>query len=383
MLLCSNNAVSTLLNPFIAGATVLSVQVADAAKFPQPVAADDYFMLTLEDRSQTPYVREIVRATSRTGNTITVVRAQENTVSPASFAAGVTVSSRITAGIIQGLASTAGSTTGLYLGAFAVAPTTTNSGASLVAGLLYFNTTSNQMFEYGVTGWVAIGMGAGTTSAGEYIGASAVAPTQRPDGSALQAGDLYYNTVAPGQLYEYISGAWAAATASTTITGSTTIGGNLTVNGNLTVTGSTTLQDGLTVTGGSAFDSLTVSGDGTFQNLTVTDLTSTGSLDIGGQPVVTAGDLSGTAYSQNWPNGNIEYWGEAGTDGTGGTTITFPTPFPHQITGVWLQVRAAGAPNSPNIGVVGEPTVNGFEVGTFNNGGSNGPVAFYWSAKGN
>jgi hypothetical protein len=381
MLLCSNNAVSTLLNPFVTGATALTIQTADANKFPQPVAADDYFMATLEDRTQNPVVREIVKVTGRVGSVFTVVRAQEGTVSPASFAAGVIVSNRITAGTIQGLAETSGASTQLYLGAFATAPTTTNAGTSLVAGLLYFNTTLGQMFEYGPAGWVAISVGTGTTSAGQYIGAYAVAPSTRIGGGALQSGDLYYNTVAPGQLYEYIAGAWAPATASTTITGSTTVGGNLTVDGNLTVTGSTSLETGLNVTGGATVDDLDAT-DGTFTSLTVIDLASVGSLDIGGQPVVTAGNLSGTAFSQNWPNGNIEKWGSATTSGSGQTTVTFATPFPSAITNVQLTVAGTSTSGGNEI-LVFNKTVNGFSVSTGSGGTPYGPVAFDWTAKGN
>ena len=377
MLLFSNNAVSTLQAALILGATTLQVAPADAALFPQPSAGNDYFMLTLEDTSQVPPLREIVRCTARVGNLMTVLRGQEGTA-PAAFAAGVTVSLRLTAGSLNALAQSAGEATQLYLGAFAQPPTTTNSGGALVAGLLYFDTTQNRMFEFSGVAWAPLAGGTSTASAGLYVGAYPVAPTDRADGSALQPGDLYYNTTAGagGGLYEYINGAWAPATISTTITGSTTVGGDLTVDGNLTVIKHSTLDAGLTVTGGETVDTSTIG------TLDVTGLANVGTLEIAGKPVVEAGDLSGSANSQNWPNGNIEYWGSMVTDNTGQIDVVFPTPFPNAIYNVQATIQG-NLSSGPCMIIVEEKTVEGFTVHSYSaNAAAYGPVAFDWVAKG-
>jgi len=62
-------------------------------------------------------------------------------------------------------------------------------------------------------GVVADNLGDVTNFADVYIGASSNAPSTRKDGSALQAGDLYFNTSADA-LYVYSGSAWQVATAS-------------------------------------------------------------------------------------------------------------------------------------------------------------------------
>jgi len=71
-----------------------------------------------------------------------------------------------------------------------------------------------------------------TNFADVYVGPSATDPTTRTDSSALQAGDLYFNT-ATDQMFVYDGSAWSAASFSNvnpTFTSVTTT--SLTVNGN-------------------------------------------------------------------------------------------------------------------------------------------------------
>lgn len=79
--LIENNAATTLTGPAADDAT--SINLTDGSDFPQP-GGDDHFYATLEDNSGN---REIVKVTSRSGNTATVVRAQDDT-SAAAWAAG-------------------------------------------------------------------------------------------------------------------------------------------------------------------------------------------------------------------------------------------------------------------------------------------------------
>lgn len=77
----ANNAKSLLLAGISAGAGTLTVLAGEGAKFPNP-SAGQYFYLTLEERlpvdAENP-VREIVKCTARSGDTMTITRAQDGT----------------------------------------------------------------------------------------------------------------------------------------------------------------------------------------------------------------------------------------------------------------------------------------------------------------
>ena len=93
----ANNAVSALTVALTTSATTITVGATDAANFPQPAGPLDYFMVTVEDLNTTPVTREICKCTARTGNLLTVVRAQEG-FAAAAFATGTaTVTNRLTA----------------------------------------------------------------------------------------------------------------------------------------------------------------------------------------------------------------------------------------------------------------------------------------------
>lgn len=86
----TNNAATNLASSLTAGAT--SVSVADGSAFPTPTGGA-YFYATIEDSSHNI---EIVKVTARSGNTLTVVRAQDNTTAKA-FASGSRLELRLTA----------------------------------------------------------------------------------------------------------------------------------------------------------------------------------------------------------------------------------------------------------------------------------------------
>jgi len=131
--------------------------------------------------------------------------------------------------------------TDLYLGAKASDPALDNDGNALQDGALYFDTTNNVMkvYDLGTTTWkrttptsgeqanidTVAGISADVTVAATnvtditnfadvYIGPSASDPTQRADASALQAGDLYFNTTV-NELRAYSGSQWVAGTAGT------------------------------------------------------------------------------------------------------------------------------------------------------------------------
>jgi len=82
--LFSNNAVTLLAAPILISSTSLTVMPGYGALFPQPIGANQFFLITLEN--QTATAREIVRVNGRTGDTFTnLVRGQEGTTAAAWF----------------------------------------------------------------------------------------------------------------------------------------------------------------------------------------------------------------------------------------------------------------------------------------------------------
>lgn len=101
--LFTNNAFSTLASGITDVATSLAVAAADGAKFPNPTGAD-YFYATLIDTSNN---LEIIKVTTRSTDTFTIVRAQEGTTGRA-YSAGDRIELRVTAaGLTENVAATA------------------------------------------------------------------------------------------------------------------------------------------------------------------------------------------------------------------------------------------------------------------------------------
>lgn len=336
--LFTNNASSTLLSSITAAATTLFVQVADGVLFPTPVAASDYFMLTLEDRTQNPVAREIVKCTARTGNQMTVVRAQEGTTA-LNWAANVTVSNRITAAILSNLTAGTSMVNQLYLGSYASAPTQTLEHTVLIPGNLYYDTVLVGLYQYNGVAWKPIAAAASTSALGIYLGQFTVPPISMLDGTALVQGTLYYSTSIPG-LQIYNGGAWGA----TTSTAVTPPGSNANVvNGNLSVTGN-----------------VTAAGNGHFTNV-IADLdVSASTIHMGGKLLVSSGDVSGTTGIQNFPSGVSLRMGTA-TVSAALPGIFYDTPFPTQTLGVLITCKNDGL-NGYGVEGTGLWTATGFSA---------------------
>ena len=88
-----NNANTVLASSITSSAT--SVSVLDGSVFPS-LSAGEYFLCTIDDDTN----NEIVKVTAISGNTLTVVRAQEGTTARA-FSNSSTIESRVTAGIMD------------------------------------------------------------------------------------------------------------------------------------------------------------------------------------------------------------------------------------------------------------------------------------------
>lgn len=95
--LFTNNAATGLVSPISSSATTLTVNGGSGTLFPSPTGGN-YFMITLISSGSGNM--EIVQCTARSGDTFTIVRAQEGTTAQ-SFAIGDSVQLRITAGSLQ------------------------------------------------------------------------------------------------------------------------------------------------------------------------------------------------------------------------------------------------------------------------------------------
>ena len=100
--LFSNNAATTLSSGISNSAT--SITVADGSVFPT-IAGSDYFYLTLEVASDAS-LKEIVKCTARSGNTLTIARAQDNSTARA-FSSSDKAELRLTAAGLNDVAAQA------------------------------------------------------------------------------------------------------------------------------------------------------------------------------------------------------------------------------------------------------------------------------------
>lgn len=163
----ANNAVSTLAVALLEAQTTLTVATGTGELFPVP-GVGEYFKLTLEDRRNRTI--EICHCTGRSGDVLTVVREQEDTVAM-DFAIGTTVANRFTRDTPDAIIDQYPSPNPWYLGPFATAPTTDNEGDPLVAGMKYFNTVSNIEFTWTGASWVDVmgGVSALTSASGTFL----------------------------------------------------------------------------------------------------------------------------------------------------------------------------------------------------------------------
>ena len=103
-ILFTNNATTNLAASITNSATSLTVLTGTGSLFPNPTAPD-YFLVTLIGITGSPI--EIVKCTARSGDTLTIVRGQEETT-PSAFTGGDQVQLRITAGEMNDIESNLG-----------------------------------------------------------------------------------------------------------------------------------------------------------------------------------------------------------------------------------------------------------------------------------
>ena len=97
-ILFTNNASTSLASGITSGATSLTVVTGQGALFPT-ITGSNIFYLTLQNQAGTTPI-EIVKVTARSGDTMTIVRGQDNTTASA-FNAGDKVELRLPAVVLQ------------------------------------------------------------------------------------------------------------------------------------------------------------------------------------------------------------------------------------------------------------------------------------------
>ena len=147
--LFANNASTTLASPISASSTTISVYPGQGALFPSPTSGQG-FTVTLTDAA-TGKLTEIMLCTNRTGDTLTVTRAQEGTNALA-WGAGDFVNNFVTAGSATNWiqSSAFGSPPGTYGTATQIPVLTVNASGQLTA-ISTVTTTAN----YCAGGWNA------------------------------------------------------------------------------------------------------------------------------------------------------------------------------------------------------------------------------------
>jgi hypothetical protein len=100
-----NSWQTTLQDAIAADATSVSVDIAALAL--DEIAAGDYYVAKIVDSLESPTKSEIIHITGKTGQTLSISRAQENTNGEA-FDSGSEMIGNITAGILAGFMQGAG-----------------------------------------------------------------------------------------------------------------------------------------------------------------------------------------------------------------------------------------------------------------------------------
>ena len=160
--LFSNNASAPLAASITAASTSITVTTGQGALFPA-VSAGSYFYATLVDSSNN---LEIVKVTARSGDTMTVTRAQEGTVARA-YAAADKLELRITAAGLNNLLQLDGAQT--VTGSKTFSDAITLSGGGSLAGTFSGTATFSGAITFSNTVTANISGNAGTVTDGVYL----------------------------------------------------------------------------------------------------------------------------------------------------------------------------------------------------------------------
>lgn len=157
LLLAANNAQSVLAAGISASATTMTLNTGTGALFPAPVSGTSFFKLTLIDAA-TGQISEIVHVTARTGDTLTIVRAQEGTLARA-WSVNDIAANMMTAGTLSYIFDNYA--TIASLGTAASKNVGTSSGqipdmSSFPSGTNYFKMPGGKIVQFGI---ISFGVG--------------------------------------------------------------------------------------------------------------------------------------------------------------------------------------------------------------------------------
>lgn len=135
--------------------TTLVLESGQGARFPS-ITGDNFYYITLEN---VDLVREIVKVTGRTNDTLTVVRGQDNTTAQ-SWAAGDVVAQRLNAATIEYMINEVVRRTSATGSAQLPSGPQSARDETPAGGYMRFNTDNNKFEGYNGTNWASVGGGA-------------------------------------------------------------------------------------------------------------------------------------------------------------------------------------------------------------------------------
>ena len=219
-LLAANNAQSVLAAGISASATTINLNTGTGSLFPSPTTGVSFFKLTLIDAA-TGQLNEIVHVTARSGDTLTVVRAQEGTAAR-SWSVNDIAANMLTAGTLQNYVQKVESTGKNRL----------INTRFMVNQRGYLSGTALALNSYGLDAWKASTAGSSMTYAPTPFGAQVVTIAgsfiQVIETQDIPTGTYTLSWTGTAQARVYNVGSSAPSYASSPIT--VAISGNTDVN---------------------------------------------------------------------------------------------------------------------------------------------------------
>jgi hypothetical protein len=427
--LVTNNASATLANNTSGAggtgvsstATSITLTTGEGSLFPSP-SSPNFFYATLVNTSN---AIEVIKCTARSGDTLTVVRGQDNTAA-LSWNNGDKCELRPCAGLFNNkldldTGGTLGSTS--QAGAFGI------NGPGGTARYVTAYTAGNASWSWGADNTALGSQGSDVGSnfaltryndngvaidSPIYItrstGAITVKDSLTVDGTTFFNGSTSFSAYTNGStpLIQFGSNVWVGwngtniyltnggssqaylntsgtffAPAITASSGAIAAAAGLTVSsGGATISGLVTAENGITVSNG-----LTVASGTLTIDSGVTVSTSSGAIPFASLAAPSKNTQATNGYVQ-LPGGTIIQWGYySGSLVNGNTyTITFTTPFP---TGCWNVVTTVDVTNTPGSTAYAAPTSSApsyqgvnIRMQGYNSGSSGNVPGVYWMAIG-
>jgi len=206
-ILLANNAKSTLAVALGGIDTTLVVATGTETLFPSPTGGD-YFYATLEDSTKT--IREIIKCTARSGTTLTIIRAQDDSTANI-FAVGSTIEMRVNKGALTDSVVAASN--------YATAAATSASNAATSAS----NASTSAGTATTQAGIATTQAGIATTQATNAANSASAANTSAIAAAAAAASGLYSAVQDKSANYTVVAGDAGDLLRITTTSGAITI----------------------------------------------------------------------------------------------------------------------------------------------------------------